>query len=244
MSFYMPKPLHGWREFFHEIVIIVLGVLLALGLEQLVSSFNDRTSAAETRSNIRSELVENLRFLLRRQRTGDCVERRMQEIAAFLDASSRGERAHQPTWIGAPYAPLAGNTAFKSAQSAGKFILLSQSEQQKIQAFYVDSDDFNEQSTREWYDWAQLRSLTSGVRLTDTEITRLRQALQDARGADRLIRVDVADYAGLAREGGIVAHDHQVRPEQLAPACLPINMPYAEASAKSAGRVPAISSSP
>jgi hypothetical protein len=238
MNFYMPKPLHGWREFFHEIVIIVLGVLLALGLEQLISSFNDRSSAAEARSNIRSELAENLRLLLRRQWTGDCVERRLHEMAAFLDASSRGERPPQPTWIGAPYAPLAGNTAFKSAQSAGKFILLSQSEQQKIQAFYVDSDDFNEQSTREWYDWAQLRSLTSGARLTDTEITRLRQALQDARGADRLIRVDVADYAGLARDGGIVAHDHHVRPEQLTPACLPINMPYAEASAKSAGRFP------
>ena len=238
MNFHMPKPLHGWREFFHEIVIIVLGVLLALGLEQLVSSFNDRSSAAETRSNIRGELAQNLRLLLRRQRTGDCVERRMQEIAAFLDASSRGERPLHPTWIGAPYAPLAGNTAFKSAQSAGKFILLPPSEQQKIQAFYVDSDDFNEQSTREWYDWAQLRSLTSGASLTDTEITRLRQALQDARGADRLIRVDVADYAVLARLGGIVARDDRARPEQLTPACLPINMPYAEASAKSAGRVP------
>lgn len=238
MNFHMPKPLHGWREFFHEIVIIVLGVLLALGLEQLVSSFNNRSSAAETRSNIRSELAQNLRLLLRRQRTGDCVERRMQEIAAFLNASSRGERPSQPTWIGAPYAPLAGNAAFKSTQSAGKFILLSSSDQQKIQAFYVDSDDFNEQSTREWYDWAQLRSLASGARLTDTEITRLRQALQDARGADRLIRVDVADYAKLATLDGIVAHDHQVRPEQLTPACLPINMPYAEASARSAGTIP------
>jgi hypothetical protein len=233
----MPKPLHGWREFLHEVAIIVLGVLLALGLEQLVSSFHDRASAAETRANIRSELAENLRVLLRRQRTGDCVERRMREIAAFLDASTRGERPAQPTWIGAPYAPLAGDTAFKSAQSAGKFFLLQQSQQQKIQSFYIDSDDFNVQSTREWYDWAQLRSLTNGVRLTDNEMTRLRQALHDARGADRLIRVDVADYAGLAREGGIVAHDHPVRPEQLTPACLPINMPYAEASAKSAGKV-------
>jgi len=236
MNFHMPKPLHGWREFVHEVMIIVLGVLVALGLEQVVSDLNDRASAAETRANIRSELAENLRLLLRRQRTEDCVEGRLREIAAFLDASSLAERPPQPTWIGAPYAPLAGDTAFKSAQSAGKFFLLPQSEQQKMQSFYIDSDDFNEQSTREWYDWAQLRSLTNGVRLTDSEITRLRQALQDARGADRLIRVDLADYEGLATEGGIVAHDHHVPPEILAPACLPINTPYAEASAKSAQR--------
>lgn len=161
----------------------------------------------------------------------------MREVATFLDASARGERPAQPTWIGAPYAPLAGETAFKSAQSAGKFFLLPQREQQKIQVFYIDSDDFNEQSTREWYDWAQLRSLTNGIRPTDSEITRLRHALQDARGADRLIRVDVADYIGLASESGIVAHDHRVRSEQLTPACPPINLPYAEASAKSAGKV-------
>ena len=236
MNVQMPKPLHGWREFLHEVVIIVLGVLIALGLEQVVSALNDRASAAETRASIRSELAENLRLLLRRERTGDCVERRLSEIAAFLDASSRGEHPAQPTWIGAPYAPLAGDTAFKSAQSAGKFFLVRQSEQQKIQTFYVDGDDFNQQSTREWYDWAQLRSLTSRARLTDSEITRLRQALQDARGADRLIRVDVTDYETRAREDGIVAHDHYVARETLTPACLPINMPYAEASAKSAGR--------
>jgi hypothetical protein len=238
MRFSVPKPLHGWPDFLHEIVIIVLGVLLALGLEQLISSFNDRTSAAETRSNIRGELADNLRLLLRRERTGDCVEHRLQEIAAFLDSSSRGEHPPQPSWIGAPYAPLAADTAFKSAQNAGKFFLLPQGEQQKFQAFYVDSDDFNEQSTREWYDWAQLRSLTSSLPLTDSEITRLRQALQDARGSDRLIRVDVVDYARLAGEGGIIAHDHQVPPEKLTPACLPINMPFAEASARSAGTIP------
>lgn len=186
-------------RFFHEVVIIVLGVLLALGLEQLISTYHDRASAAETRANIRSELAENLRDLLRRQRTGECVEHRLGEIADFLDASSRGEKPAQPSWIGAPYAPLAGDTAFKSAQSAGKFFLLPQSEQQEMQSFYIDSDDFNVQSTREWYDWAQLRSLTNGVRLTDNEITRLRQALQDARGADRLIRVDVVDYIGWPR---------------------------------------------
>jgi hypothetical protein len=31
MLFRLPKPLHGWREFIHEIVIVVIGVLLALG---------------------------------------------------------------------------------------------------------------------------------------------------------------------------------------------------------------------
>ena len=234
MQFRFPKPLHGWREFLHEVAIIVLGVLIALGLEQLVNSSHDRASAAETRATIRAEMSENLRLMLRRQRTEMCVQRRLREIATFLDAASQGQQVARPTWIGAPYAPLAQNTAFKSAQSAGKYFLLSKDEQQEIQIFYVDGDDFNEQSTREWYDWAQLRSLASSdARLTENEVTRLRQALEDARGAEWLVRVDTTEFIKLAREGGIVTRDHPVTDEQIAPACLPMNMPYAQAVMRS-----------
>lgn len=30
MLFRLPQPLHGWREFVHEVIIVVIGVLLAL----------------------------------------------------------------------------------------------------------------------------------------------------------------------------------------------------------------------
>ena len=36
MHFHLPKPLHGWREFAGEVGIIVIGVLIALGAEQIV----------------------------------------------------------------------------------------------------------------------------------------------------------------------------------------------------------------
>ena len=45
MHFHLPKPLHGWREFAGEVGIIVLGVLIALGAEQLIQTFtrNERS---------------------------------------------------------------------------------------------------------------------------------------------------------------------------------------------------------
>lgn len=36
VHFHLPKPLHGWREFLGEEGIIVFGVLIALGAEQIV----------------------------------------------------------------------------------------------------------------------------------------------------------------------------------------------------------------
>ena len=36
MHIHLPKPLHGWREFLGEVGIIVIGVLIALGAEQVI----------------------------------------------------------------------------------------------------------------------------------------------------------------------------------------------------------------
>ena len=36
MHIHLPKPLHGWRALIGEVGIIVVGVLIALGAEQLL----------------------------------------------------------------------------------------------------------------------------------------------------------------------------------------------------------------
>ena len=40
MHFHLPKPLHGWREFAGEVGIIVIGVLIALGADQLLNDWH------------------------------------------------------------------------------------------------------------------------------------------------------------------------------------------------------------
>lgn len=49
MHFHLPKPLHGWRAFAGEVGIIVVGVLIALGAEQLVEiwTWHQKVAAAE-----------------------------------------------------------------------------------------------------------------------------------------------------------------------------------------------------
>ena len=43
MRVHLPKPLHGWRQLAGEVGIIVLGVLIALGFEQLVEAMRWRS---------------------------------------------------------------------------------------------------------------------------------------------------------------------------------------------------------
>ncbi|HEV8407658.1 MAG TPA: hypothetical protein VGQ34_06945 [Sphingomicrobium sp.] len=56
MHFHLPKPLHGWREFVGEVTIIVLGVLIALGAEQVVQSVEWRHKVDAAVADMNNEL--------------------------------------------------------------------------------------------------------------------------------------------------------------------------------------------
>ena len=55
MHFHLPKPLHGWREFVGEVGIIVIGVLIALAAEQIVTNWHWRREVRETDRRLRED---------------------------------------------------------------------------------------------------------------------------------------------------------------------------------------------
>ena len=59
MEVHLPKPLHGWREFVGEVGIIVLGVLIALGAEQVVQYFHQQAQLREAEDAMTSELRDD-----------------------------------------------------------------------------------------------------------------------------------------------------------------------------------------
>jgi hypothetical protein len=59
MHLHLPKPLHGWRAFAGEVGIIVLGVLIALGAEQLVANVHSALKLRHAEAAMRLELAVN-----------------------------------------------------------------------------------------------------------------------------------------------------------------------------------------
>jgi hypothetical protein len=233
MHFRLPRPLHGWRAFAGEVSIIVLGVLIALGLEQAVEQVHDRANAAQARANIRDEIRNDMGTIMLREASEPCIRERLGEIAAFLEATAKGGHPAPLSWIGAPYAPLVYHTRFQAAQSAGKYFLLPDDEQQEYSGYYLDFDDFNEADTREWYDWAQLRTLAGHAGpLSDADHARLQHALQDARASDAFIRIDTAHLLDRARGDKLKPLIPRDDPYQVASVCLRSDTPYTEGVAK------------
>lgn len=102
MHVHLPKPLHGWREFAGEVGIIVLGVLIALGAEQLIETIHSRQEVTEFRSAVHLELATDLAAYRYRLDQEPCVKRRLGELRQWLEAARRGKPLVRAGEIGRP----------------------------------------------------------------------------------------------------------------------------------------------
>lgn len=177
MHIHLPKPLHGWREFLGEVGIIVIGVLIALGFEEVASNFRNAPSRQEATDSVFAELRQNVSYLKGRMATQYCVERRLDEIGDLLAKAGTGRVSPQPKWIGQPSVWFASDEAWVAATGSGRASLFSPDQQLQLSAIYVTTNRFVDAENREQEAWAQLRGLegwTSPLGGPDACISRLR----------------------------------------------------------------------
>ena len=153
MRFRFFRPLHGWREFVHEVIIVVIGVLLALAGAQMIEDWRWHLEVGSTRQAIANELVEAANQAAMRLAVEDCSRDRIGELAARLKASNGRWSADpmplalgaQPTphWdnrsMGQVYSePLVGwpQDAWDTAKSAGVLDHMSREEAASYSAVY------------------------------------------------------------------------------------------------------------
>lgn len=181
MQFKLPKPLHGWREFVGEVGIIVLGVLIALGAQQLAEKIQQRSEANDARQAVRGELEVNMARLASRAAQKHCVENRMDEVQALLDKATNDQSITTPGWIGRPQYWSMQTVRWEAISQGGRAALLPANELADYGALYSWMHSINGVMTTEQADWARLRTLEHMSSLTPQMIFELNATLQDAR---------------------------------------------------------------
>jgi hypothetical protein len=73
MDIHNPKPWRGWREFLKEYLIIVVGVLTALGAEQAVEWLRHETEVRDARATLADEILENVARLRLSIEENSCI---------------------------------------------------------------------------------------------------------------------------------------------------------------------------
>jgi hypothetical protein len=110
MHFHLPKPLHGWRQFFGEVGIIVIGVLIALGAEEVAEAVHWRFETTQLRESLHREIKDDLTNAAYEVMVSPCVRAWIQRLDRELSESGtswRGdaaEDAHDRRWQALPVA--------------------------------------------------------------------------------------------------------------------------------------------
>ena len=137
MDIHKPKPWHGVREFLKEYVIIVVGVLTALGAEAVVENLHEQRISAEAREAVRGEINVNITNLAHRLEQGPCVARRLDEIEALLDRAEASGNLGPAANTSAPYHAIIYIQRWQAATAGGRTSLLSSEEQRAFGRVYA-----------------------------------------------------------------------------------------------------------
>jgi len=197
------KPLHGWNAVAWELAIVTLGVVIALGAQQIVQAMGDRNTASETRGEITDELNSNLMGLALRQEAEPCVERRLNELRAIVTQWEKTGSFATPKWVAQAPMILIELSRYDAAQSAGRLALLSGNEQYRMGAIVARLRKFNDWEIAERVPWGRLRALQFGAAaLSKNDQSDIRNALQDASTFDYMVKANLTEALPMARKFG------------------------------------------
>ena len=232
MHFHVPKPLHGWREFAGEVGIIVLGVLIALGAEQLISSIHDRQQVRQGEASLRDNFERFITFTAELDAYAPCVAARASELRGLIDRSAAAHRL--PRVGGIPQlTPHPWQIDTYSAMVASQAIThVSHSQAILYSRVAMSAIDLYDDAKVEWSDWGVLESLAGDSRsYGEAEEAQDRMVLARAVHQDAMMRVIADNTADRIRRTGLLdSHEWDAavqdgrRTAATIPICSPINI--------------------
>lgn len=184
MDFRTLRPLNGWRAFLGEVGVVVLGVLLALGAQQVAQEIQMRSDVREFRRTIDHEIGLNLFTYEVRGREIGCVAQRIAELRSWLDKARTGA----PVPVIHASGPLI-LSQYRSAwdnRDAQVFNHLPSDVRQKYAEFYDELAHNSVQLQQESDYWRQLWPYVEPgpISLQDRRIIRTTLALVENRNRD------------------------------------------------------------
>ena len=232
MHLQLPKPLHGWRQFAGEVGIIVLGVLIALGAQQVAATFQQKSDARDAEQAIRGELETNMARMHSRQAVRACVDNRLNELQALIDSAGPGGGSiERPNWVGRPQFWTMQTSRWDATSQAGRAALIPADHLNLYGAMYSFMGSINTQGMVEQEAWARLRALEHLRRLTPDMAFHLQNDVQQARYINWRMQVWTVQLQALFDRAHLRAVRNDIPASRSA--CIPTSTPREEAVRRS-----------
>lgn len=141
VEIHKPKPVHNWREFFGEIGIIVIGVLIAIGAEQTIEALHWQHKAGDAAEAIKHEMFANYSQAVEAASVAPCVDRQLVMLEetlgkpGFTSVAAYSDSKFNHYVIRAPSRPWA-DSEWKTAISEGTVTHLPENLRAGLQSAY------------------------------------------------------------------------------------------------------------
>src|SRR4051812_22998438 len=208
MHVHLPKSLHGWRQFAWEVFIIVVGVLIALGAEQVVERLTWRQRVNEAKEDLRVDLHDDLFYAQERAQKKDCIDRRLARLSDLID--------HPPpaAWKLKRTVPLRpwSSSVWDSAIASGAVSHMRADDRARYTQAYSLVRTLHDMNIDEYTTGAELRMLERGGAISDPTQDRLRAIAAKLQGYNSIIPLAAAQLSDTIRnaEIGLSADDDRV----------------------------------
>lgn len=191
MRFNLGRRLLGWRKFAGEVGIIVLGVLLALGAQEIVDDWNwDRAIKAQ-RMALDEDVVGMWGAMSARAVIQKCMDRRLQELDLVFQRQRAGRPIGLVAPIGRPAVWTAGQSALKMATADGSLAHMPLADKRRYFAVAGAYDIFAPAAREERDSWRILQRLDVAEQLDAVDWRELRNAYRDAVDANRALKFNL-----------------------------------------------------
>jgi hypothetical protein len=205
MEVHRPRAVHGWRELFGEVGVIVLGVVIALSGEQAVEALHWTHQVDTGEVVLNDAFAREVRNAALREAQDACVTKRLASLLLIVRQASESGRLAPVAAIGHPaYTPwtIGAWDALEASQT------VSHMPREKVIA-YTAIDQLavylSGLSDREEDQWTTLDSMVGpGRRLSDVEAEELRTTLAKASNSNRHMRATSGRLRDAVKATGLV----------------------------------------
>lgn len=199
MHFHLPTPLHGWRELAGEVGIIVVGVLIALGAEQMVERVSWNTHVADARTDLRSELQDNLFATEERIRFKNCVEQQLKGLDTLIENPPERPWTFGAQWV----IRVWSSSAWDSALASGAVAHMRGKERADYAQIYSMVRTLHDLNLDEYKLDSELLMLGRGGTISEASRDRLHADVARLRGYNRLMSLGASQLRDRIIPAGI-----------------------------------------
>lgn len=198
-------PSHGWNSVGWELGIVVVGVLIALGAQQIAESLYWRGEVASERKALLQEAQDTFDSIALRAAQQPCVDKRLAEIEAVLERHHRGEPLGIVNRVGLPTRQGATRGTWQIAIAGQALSHMANDEKLKLSDTFVGFDLWDQAGAAERDAWLRLTPLSYPDLLTEDDWSGVRSAFASAVALNDRMRVFTAFQLAKTSEMGLRA---------------------------------------